>query len=151
MTQKKPCNVCNERPKMPGRGRRTCEQCAGLCKHCKGPVDDRQRCRPCIKKRNADRYKNEPGYAEEKRIKNKLSYYGITREEYDALGSVCFGCGATEGLVIDHDHATGKVRGRLCHGCNVSIGLLRENLDTMRNLITYLEAHSGSQDDARSA
>lgn len=143
MTKKKPCNVCGERPKMPGRGRRTCEQCSGLCKYCKGPTDEHSRCRECTKARNRERYQSDPEYAEQKRIGNKLSYYGITREQYDALGSVCYGCGGTEGLVIDHDHSTGKVRGRLCHGCNTAIGLMHENLDTMRNLINYLEAHSG--------
>lgn len=31
----------------------------------------------------------------------------------------CAGCGSRRGLVLDHDHDTGLVRGVLCGGCNV--------------------------------
>jgi hypothetical protein len=38
----------------------------------------------------------------------------------------CAICGIQPGhLVVDHDHRTGLVRGRLCRGCNVSEGLNR--------------------------
>lgn len=36
----------------------------------------------------------------------------------------CAICGARPGhLVVDHEHRTGLVRGRLCRGCNVSEGV----------------------------
>jgi len=44
-------------------------------------------------------------------------------------------------LAVDHDHATGKVRGLLCHRCNVSIGLLREDPQLIRRLLRYIEKH----------
>ncbi len=47
------------------------------------------------------------------------------REDYDAMarvqGGVCAICGRppkTRRLAIDHDHATMRVRGLLCHRCN---------------------------------
>jgi hypothetical protein len=142
--KKLPCNVCNVNPKAPGRGRRTCEGCEGLCKYCKGLLDPLRRCPACTKTKNRERYQNDPQYAAEKRIANKLSLYGITREEYDALEWACQACGVTYGkLVIDHDHTSGKVRGVLCNGCNTALGLLCEDVKRMAGLIDYMEKHSG--------
>ena len=33
----------------------------------------------------------------------------------------------SKNLCIDHCHNKGKVRGLLCHSCNLGIGLLKEN------------------------
>jgi hypothetical protein len=135
----KPCNVCGVKPKAPGRGRRTCEDCQNLCKHCKGALDDKKRCNECTKKRNRERYQNDPEYAQYKKDMNKVSLYGMTWDEFHALSPVCETCGSTERLFIDHDHETGKVRGRLCHGCNSVLGFAKDNPSVMRNLIQYLE------------
>ena len=79
--------------------------------------------------------------------------YGITKETYDEMlniqNGVCAGCG-TEGntvlgkleqkfLCVDHDHSTGKIRGLLCHSCNKALGLLQDNIETLKSLIRYLE------------
>jgi hypothetical protein len=37
---------------------------------------------------------------------------------------------------IDHDHKTNKVRGLLCHACNLTLGLARDNVEILANLIT---------------
>jgi predicted nucleic acid-binding Zn ribbon protein len=42
-------------------------------------------------------------------------------------------------LVVDHCHSTGKVRGLLCHNCNRALGLLQDNLETLKNAQLYLE------------
>ena len=42
--------------------------------------------------------------------------------------------------VIDHNHTTGKVRGVLCHSCNVSIGLFKENTNYLSKAREYLES-----------
>ena len=44
--------------------------------------------------------------------------------------------------VIDHDHKTGKLRGLLCHQCNVGIGNFRDSIDRMINAILYLSRNS---------
>lgn len=58
-----------------------------------------------------------------------LKKYGMTDADYHALlekqGGHCALCSATENgargkrLFVDHDHRTGKVRGLVCHKCNV--------------------------------
>ena len=49
---------------------------------------------------------------------------------------------------IDHDHATGKVRGVLCHHCNVLLGHAKDSPSLLRAAIAYLsqEAVQSSQD-----
>jgi hypothetical protein len=80
--------------------------------------------------------------------------YGITREDYDSQlerqGSVCAICStADEGLwwgyfVVDHDHATGAIRGLLCSPCNTLIGGARDRTDVLRSAIAYLERGGGA-------
>ena len=43
---------------------------------------------------------------------------------------------------VDHDHATGKVRGILCRTCNTSIGMLRESELNFRRAMAYLKSHN---------
>lgn len=39
---------------------------------------------------------------------------------------------------IDHCHETGKIRGLLCHGCNVGLGYFKENVTALKNAVVYL-------------
>jgi Autographiviridae endonuclease VII len=78
--------------------------------------------------------------------------YGLTQEEVAALlvsqGGGCAICGTTDpkgrhsGFHVDHDHATGVVRGILCHGCNVSLGHFRDHVDLLEAAIAYLKRNS---------
>lgn len=45
-------------------------------------------------------------------------------------------------LAIDHCHKTGKIRGLLCHKCNVSIGAMRESIKILQSAIEYLTKHN---------
>ena len=76
--------------------------------------------------------------------------YGLTRAQYAALlelqGGRCAICrrgpegSGKKRLTVDHDHRTGEVRGLLCNLCNVSLGSLRDDVQTARSLIVYLES-----------
>lgn len=43
-------------------------------------------------------------------------------------------------LCVDHDHKTGKVRGLLCHNCNVALGSFRDNSKILVRAIEYLKS-----------
>lgn len=47
--------------------------------------------------------------------------------------------GKKKKLCIDHDHQTGKVRGLLCEACNSMLGMARDNVETLKKAIQYLE------------
>ena len=46
-------------------------------------------------------------------------------------------------LIVDHNHNTGVVRGILCHQCNVTLGLLKEDSDRITKLLEYNRKHNG--------
>ena len=41
---------------------------------------------------------------------------------------------------VDHDHATGKVRGILCAGCNRALGFMFDKPALLRRGAEYLES-----------
>lgn len=73
--------------------------------------------------------------------------YGMTLKEFSnklsLQGGVCAICrsdtpGPWGRFAVDHDHATGKIRGLLCNNCNRAMGLLKENITSLRLMIEYL-------------
>lgn len=76
----------------------------------------------------------------------QLAKYGLTlkdfHEMHNAQGGACASCG--QGFVnsasthVDHNHETGKVRGILCAGCNLALGLLREDAERIDALAKYI-------------
>jgi hypothetical protein len=80
--------------------------------------------------------------------------YGLTPEGILAMahaqGKVCAICQTPldifgfRGYAIDHDHASGKVRGLLCDNCNAALGRWRDDAMILKRAIAYLEAANGA-------
>jgi hypothetical protein len=47
-----------------------------------------------------------------------------------------------ECLKVDHDHETNVVRGLLCNGCNTGLGSFKDNPNSLKNAITYIQGIS---------
>ena len=91
--------------------------------------------------RNKDRIKAQ------QRENALLRQYGITVDEYDAMleaqGGGCSVCGVGSGwaekrLAVDHDHASGRVRGLLCDRCNTVLGKVGDDPALLDGLKLYL-------------
>lgn len=88
-----------------------------------------------------------------KRKAQRISAYGLTMDQYEAMlesqNYECAICGYndTENKkmfpVIDHNHATGEVRGILCANCNRMIGKAHDNPEVLRMAARYLEKTNG--------
>ena len=50
----------------------------------------------------------------------------------------CIICGATESIVVDHDHRTGRVRGALCHRCNLGLGHFKDDPELLELAAMYV-------------
>jgi len=87
------------------------------------------------------------------RIWKLQARYGLTVAQYDAmvaeqngLCAICRepetarwrGTGRIRLLSVDHCHATGKVRGLLCHSCNRVLGLLGDDDALLESALAYL-------------
>jgi hypothetical protein len=88
-------------------------------------------------------------YSQETRSIEVLKSYGLTLEKYnqmlEAQSGACAICGDKQAktkrngrFCIDHDHATGEVRGLLCSHCNRGIGLLGDNPEKLKAAAEYL-------------
>ena len=82
------------------------------------------------------------------RLKDK---YGISVEQKNLMilsqENKCAICGNgfknERDCHVDHEHTTKRVRGILCHKCNVGLGLFRDNIFILSNATRYLERYRG--------
>lgn len=79
----------------------------------------------------------------------KKRRYGLEWDEFQALleraENKCEVClklfmprDRRNAACVDHDHATGEVRGLLCHSCNRAMGLLKDDPAILRAMLEYL-------------
>jgi hypothetical protein len=131
-----------------------------FCKHKNMKDGLNNNCKDCVKeynnknKQQIKEYKskyyleNKEHFAHKDRKNHLMRKYGVTQEWYDEQLKLqdggCKICGTKDpgkGLKhfhVDHSHETGKVRGLLCHSCNVGIGLFKEDIKLIQKAIEYV-------------
>lgn len=100
------------------------------------------------KKRYSDDPDSVRDYNYRKKFGKTLSEY---RKLFDDQRGVCAICSVPwivgdKIFAWDHDHTTNKVRGILCERCNRALGLLRDDVEVLKNAIKYLERHTNEND-----
>lgn len=92
--------------------------------------------------------KDNPERARRNRLRASRRNAGVDPLAAEALlakhDGRCDCCGVTApggrwGWNVDHDHATGRLRGILCHNCNTAIGKLGDTLEGVLKAVRYLE------------
>ncbi|MGO1050762.1 endonuclease domain-containing protein [Crossiella sp. CA198] len=87
------------------------------------------------------------GQRDAARDRRYRSRYGLTADQVDQVRADqhyrCAVCGRHEdqlphGLVVDHDHVSGLVRGLLCSTCNALLGLARDSAAVLAAAQHYL-------------
>lgn len=85
------------------------------------------------------------GDSPEGRRRCALRKRGLTTDDYDAMMkhqrgkcAICRKPPKKRRLAVDHDHHTDEVRGLLCAGCNVALGMFEDDVDTLKAAIWYL-------------
>jgi len=91
----------------------------------------------------------------------RASRFGLTLEQYYGMiaeqDNKCYICKQSETrkqrndtipevLCVDHNHSTKQVRKLLCHACNASFGLLKENPIIIKAMLDYsIEFNTGDK------
>lgn len=89
-------------------------------------------------------------HPEKVRAAHRQRKYGITPEQYADLLTIQNGrCGMPQCKTplpggkgtwnVDHDHASGKPRGLLCHKCNLALGHYENNKSRHKEFEEYLK------------
>jgi hypothetical protein len=79
--------------------------------------------------------------------------YGLTEADYARMladqNGVCAICGGTDPgdgrygfFSVDHDHATGKIRGLLCSICNTTLGKFKDDASRFDRAAAYLRSRT---------
>jgi hypothetical protein len=87
-------------------------------------------------RKERERRKNNPDKIKDGYLRHR---YGITLDQFRSMGSRCMICHSEDRMMVDHDHKTGKVRGVLCHSCNIGIGWLRDSTERLMAAVAYLK------------
>ncbi len=142
------CLDCSSavRPKAKA-GEKTCPKCKTIKPRTEFGVrsngQTKSWCKSCTSADNSARLKAKiPPTAEELLNRRRWTKYRLTPEGYKALWEEqegkCAICRGELPLNVDHCHVTLKVRGLLCHNCNVGLGNFFDSVELLQAAINYL-------------
>jgi hypothetical protein len=150
-------NICATHPQLDGRRHNgmNCPECVKVSKaayKAKNRDKIRENMR-AYRDANKDRLKElNARWRAANRIKireNNLRRMGFTRalfaETVELQAGLCAICRTDlqalpqKQVHADHCHATGQPRGVLCHHCNAGLGAFRDDLESLRRAVDYLQ------------
>lgn len=108
-----------------------------------GVATHHERCQACFNRLR----RTDPAYQVSEQNRRYVAAYGLTRDEVHNLKARthfrCSLCGIPEeqtprGLVVDHEHESGRVRGALCDRCNLGVAHFTEDPRLLAAAIDYL-------------
>ena len=103
--------------------------------------------------RQKEQRRKDPVKVQRAALVRTLRHFGKTIQEYDAIVEVQQGkCAICKQLPtgkkskyltlprlsVDHCHTCNTFRGLICYNCNGALGLIRDNVHTLQNMIDYL-------------
>lgn len=101
-------------------------------------------CKPCDTAAHKRYYEKNKRKVTSARL---VSQYGIDIDTFEAMrflqDNLCKLCGQPESvkdreLAVDHDHATGEVRGLLCFKCNTALGRVADDVESAKKVLAYI-------------
>lgn len=117
-----------------------------LCNKCYHLIPENREKR---RKREKIYIKNNKEKVREIRNRAQFKYlYGIDKFNFEEIfkkqNYKCKICGITENdlsavFCLDHNHNNLEIRGILCRSCNSGLGFFKDNVDSLRKAIDYLE------------
>lgn len=130
-------------------GKKSCSRCGEVKERDqfnrspKHPTGLHSWCKTCCSEQRRERYRREHA---EINLKSRAGRFGISIAhlealiaEHDGRCAICSGpCPSGRRLAVDHNHATGQVRGLLCANCNRGIGLLKDSALLAQAAADYL-------------
>lgn len=106
----------------------------------KDPKGRQRACKTCMAAYKKERKERDPALVRDQYLQRQ---YGISLVEYEGMlceqNQACAICRSAGKLHVDHDHETGRVRGLLCGSCNRALGLFKDDSDSLKRAINYLE------------
>ena len=92
---------------------------------------------------------------ETRRARDLRNKYGITVEIWEAMydGQLgrCALCltplAEVTKICVDHDHATGRVRGLLCINCNHGLGKFKDSPEILRRAAAYVDTDAREREE----
>jgi hypothetical protein len=133
------------------------------CQHCNTELNDSNwwnswkknhvtTCIPCGRKQNI-----KSDTKEKSKNRHLKRAFNISLHDYNELltkqNHKCYICNSDKpngkgSFHVDHCHDTGKVRGLLCHYCNVGLGNFKDSAELLQKAIQYLKDTNGNKSDS---